>query len=73
MAAYVVNDPSPEEISAICREIQAGWSDEERLKRLRPDWRPSFTRCDRIPVEMDLRVYDAHIQEGERLQLVALA
>jgi hypothetical protein len=32
-------DPSPEEIAERCAEIQAGWSEIERQRRLRPDWR----------------------------------
>jgi hypothetical protein len=28
-------EPSPAEIAKACREIQAGWSDEERIKRRR--------------------------------------
>ena len=33
--------PDPEEIEAACAEIRVGWSPEERLKRLRVDWRPA--------------------------------
>lgn len=32
--------PSRKEIAAMCAEIRAGWSEEERLQRLRVDWRP---------------------------------
>lgn len=67
------DDPTPAEISAMCLQIQATWTEDERLKRLRCDWRPTFTRCDDEKVEMDLRVYDAHIQAGERFQALATA
>ncbi len=60
-------DPTPEEITAICREIQAGWSDEERLKRMRPDWRPAFVRCDGELIDMDLKTYEEHNSNHETL------
>ncbi len=67
------DDPSPEEIAELCLEIQSGWSNEEKRKRLRCDWRPTFVRCDDVEVDMDLRVYDQHIEAGERLQALATA
>jgi hypothetical protein len=67
------NDPSPAQIAAMCLEIQSTWTAEERLKRLRCDWRPTFVRCDDVQVDMDLRVYDQHIEAGERLQAVSPA
>jgi hypothetical protein len=36
--------PTPEQIVAECLAIQAEWSDKEREKRIRSDWRP-------VPVE----------------------
>jgi hypothetical protein len=60
-------DPTPEEIAAICLEIQAGWSDEARLKRLRIDWRPAFVRCDGQLIDMDLKTYESHQQNHEML------
>lgn len=33
------NNPTPEQIKAACLEIQAGWTDQERQRRLRCDWR----------------------------------
>lgn len=53
-------DPSPEEIAAACLEIQAGWSETERMKRLRADLRPTFTRCDGERLEMTAEVYTGH-------------
>jgi hypothetical protein len=32
-------DPSPAEIAERCAEIRAGWSEAERERRLRYDWR----------------------------------
>ncbi|MAT71281.1 MAG: hypothetical protein CMJ58_17355 [Planctomycetaceae bacterium] len=32
-------DPTPEEIAAACERIRAGWTEAERQRRLRPDWR----------------------------------
>lgn len=53
-------DPSPAEIAAACLLIQAGWSETERLKRLRVDLRPTYTRCDGERLEMSSSVYDGH-------------
>ena len=60
-------DPTQEEIAAICLEIQAGWTDEERLKRMRIDWRPAFVRCDDQLIDMDLKTYESHHQNHETL------
>jgi hypothetical protein len=73
MAVYVVNDPTPEQIAEMCLEIQRGWTDDEKLKRMRVDWRPAFVRCDKVAVEMDLRVYGEHIEQGDTLQALAAA
>ena len=40
------HEPNPEQIAEACREIQAGWGEQERLNRLRADWRPSYRRAD---------------------------
>jgi len=40
------HDPSPAEIEAVCREIQAGWTADERLRRLRSDLRPTYRTAD---------------------------
>ena len=61
-------DPSPEQIAAACLLIQAGWSETERMKRLRVDLRPSFVRCDGEVEEMTAEVYNGHHSERERLQ-----
>jgi hypothetical protein len=60
-------DPSPSEIAALCLEIQAAWSDEERLKRMRIDWRPAFVRCDDQLIDMDLKTYESHHENHEIL------
>ncbi len=42
-------DPTPEEIIAACREIQAEWTPEQRRKRMRIDMRePEFNQT---PIE----------------------
>ena len=64
-------DPSPEEIAAACLLIQAGWTEAERMKRLRVDLRPSFVRCDGEVEEMTAEVYNGHHSERERLQETA--
>ena len=61
-------DPSPEQIAELCREIQATWSEREKLSRLRVDWRPSFTRCDGETEEMTADVYNGHHNERAELQ-----
>ena len=53
-------DPTPEEIRLACLEIQSTWSPEERMKRLRADLRPTYTRCDGERLEMSSSVYDGH-------------
>lgn len=37
--------PTPDEIAERCAAIRAGWSDEVRLKRMRPDLRPLQWVC----------------------------
>lgn len=39
MSTEPKHEPSPEEIRQACLKIQRGWSDEERQRRLRCDWR----------------------------------
>lgn len=53
-------DPTPEEIAAACLEIQAGWTPQERLRRLRVDLRPQYTRCDGVTETMAAADYDLH-------------
>jgi hypothetical protein len=61
------NDPSPEQIAAACLEIQAGWSPEERMRRLRVDLRPTYQRCDGERLEMSSEVYDGHHEQRAEL------
>lgn len=54
------DDPSPAEIAAACLQIQSRWAPAERLKRLRPDWRPAYRRVDGESVTFDLGIYADH-------------
>lgn len=60
-------DPSPEEIRLACLEIQAGWSEREKLSRLRVDLRPTFTSCDGRELEIDADTYNRHHAQREAL------
>lgn len=60
-------DPSPEEIELICLEIQATWTERERMSRLRVDLRPTFTRCDGERLEMTSEAYSKHHSEREAM------
>jgi hypothetical protein len=53
-------DPTPEEIESECLLIRSGWSDEERLKRLRVDLRPYFRRADGQRETIDAAAYEIH-------------
>jgi hypothetical protein len=64
-------DPTPEQIAAACLLIQAGWSEAERLKRLRADLRPTYTRCDGVTETMTADVYDRHHERRAELQAMA--
>ena len=61
-------DPSPEQIRLACLEIQAGWTADEKLKRLRVDLRPSFTLADGRRQDIGAEVYNGHHSEREKLQ-----
>ncbi len=61
-------DPSPAEIESECMRIRAGWSDEERLKRLRCDLRPYFTLADGRSQEFSVAAYEIHHAERPELQ-----
>ncbi len=61
-------DPSPAEIAELCLEIQAGWSERERLSRLRSDQRPMFTTCDGRELDIDAAVYNDHHKQRAELQ-----
>ena len=60
-------DPTPAEIAAACLLIQAGWSETERMKRLRADLRPTYTRCDGVAETMDADVYEGHHTQREAI------
>jgi hypothetical protein len=64
-------EPTPTEITAACLEIQAGWSERERMSRLRSDLRPTYTRCDGETEEMSSSVYDDHHEQRAELQAMA--
>ena len=64
-------DPSPTEIAAACLLIQATWTEAERMKRLRVDLRPTYTRCDGERLEMTSDVYDRHHERRAELQAMA--
>lgn len=61
-------EPTPTEITAACLEIQAGWTAEEKLKRLRADLRPTYTRCDGETEAMTADVYNRHHMARQELQ-----
>ena len=60
-------DPTPSEIVAACLEIQAGWTPEERMRRLRPDMRPTISLCDGRAMEMTAEAYGRHHSEREAM------
>jgi len=53
-------DPTPADIERMTAEIRAEWTAEEKMRRLRPDLRPSFTRCDGEQIEMSAEGYERH-------------
>ncbi|MCX7396550.1 MAG: hypothetical protein NT138_02595 [Planctomycetales bacterium] len=57
-------DPTPEQIAAACLEIQSGWSDRERLSRLRSDQRPTHRLADGRREAMSSSVYNGHHERG---------
>ena len=61
-------DPSPEQIAELCLQIQSTWSAQERMKRLRVDLRPTYTRCDGESEEMTADVYNGHHSERQEVQ-----
>ena len=64
-------DPTPEEIHLACLAIQSTWTAAERMKRLRPDLRPTYTRCDGVTESMTADVYDRHHEQRAELQAMA--
>ena len=61
-------DPSPEEIEQLTAEIRATWTPAERMKRLRSDLRPTYTRCDGIEEHIDAEDYADHHSQRQALQ-----
>ena len=61
-------DPTPTEITEACLQIQAGWTPEERLRRLRPDWRPSVLAADGGKLDMASEDYEEHHDARHALQ-----
>lgn len=61
------NDPSPEEIRLACLEIQATWTAEEKMRRLRSDLRPTFTAADGRHLDMTSATYDGHHRQREQI------
>lgn len=57
-------DPSPEQIAELCLLIQAGWSERERLSRLRSDQRPTHRLADGRREAMSSSVYNGHHERG---------
>jgi len=56
-------DPTPAEIAELCLEIQRGWSEAERMKRLRVDLRPMHMLADGRLSTMDAKDYRIHHDE----------
>ena len=64
-------DPTPEEIHLACLAIQSTWTAAERMKRLRPDLRPTYTRCDGERETMTAGDYNGH--HGQREAITSLS
>lgn len=60
-------DPSPQEIAERAAEIREGWSESERLSRLRVDLRPEYRRCDQIIEPITAHDYQQHHDCHQRL------
>jgi hypothetical protein len=58
-------DPTPEQIAAECLLIQQTWTPAERLRRLRPDWRPVVAVADGRLVNVSAEDFGVHEQRGE--------
>ena len=61
-------DPTPAEIAQRCAEIQATWTPDEKLKRLRSDLRPMHMLADGRLSTMDADVYTGHHDARAELQ-----
>ena len=70
MEDHPENEPSPEQIAAICLEIQQTWTPAQRLERMRADWRPTITRVDGHVESISPQVYAEHHEAHEVLALV---
>lgn len=62
------HEPSQQEIAEACLAIQAEWGEQERLNRLRTDWRPSYRRADGERESITAFDYSGHHGGRERLQ-----
>jgi hypothetical protein len=60
-------DPTPAEIAAACLDIQATWSERERMSRLRVDLRPTFTTADGRTQDITSETYNEHHRRREML------
>ena len=61
-------DPTPTEIAELCLQIQAGWTERERMSRLRADWRPMFTLADGRQQDIEAADYEQHHDQRAELQ-----
>lgn len=68
--AEVRIDPTIDEITAECLRIQATWTTDETLKRLRPDLRPTYSLADGRQQVMSNAAYNVHHEQREALQQV---
>lgn len=59
------SDPTPEEIAAMCLEIQAGWTPEQRLRRLRHDLRPQIILVDGTTAAVSAESLAVHEANGD--------
>ena len=65
-----LNDPTAAEIAAACLLIQATWSPDERLRRLRADLRPMVTTADGRLVAVSASDYETHKRNGAPCQRI---
>ena len=71
MSSPGTTDPSPDEITALCLAIQAGWPPDERHRRLRVDLRPVVRCADGRLVSVTADAYEAHTNETPLAMLPA--
>ena len=65
------SDPTPTEIAELCLLIQSTWTPQERMKRLRADWRPMFTLADGRQQGIEAADYEQHHDQRAELQTTA--